>query len=337
MNLAEIKEWLLTSDENKLAKLWQTADEIREKNVGSEVHLRGLIEISNYCVRSCAYCGININNQKLDRYRMTAEEIMECVKQAVKFGYGTVVMQAGEDYGLTADFITNIIKRIKAETPLAVTLSLGERSNAELKTWRLAGANRYLLRFETSDQELYNAIHPATDPKRNRLVILEELKAIGYEVGSGIMLGIPGQTYESVANDITLFSKLDLDMIGIGPYIPHPASPLPTKPVTSQVPNSELMTYKVIALTRIMCPKANIPSTTALATLNKANGRELGLTRGANIVMPNLTPPHYRAKYEIYPEKACVNETAEECQHCLKERINIIGRTIGKGTGHRRR
>jgi biotin synthase len=169
------------------------------------------------------------------------------------------------------------------------------------------------------------------------------LRALGYEVGSGVMVGIPGQTYDSLAGDIELFGQLDLDMVGVGPYISHPMTPLGrgdwVRPISpeEQVPNTELMTYKTVALTRLACPQANIPSTTALATINKARGRELGLMRGANVVMPNLTPPKYRALYEIYPAKACIDETSEQCRACLHVRIKNIGRTIGAGPGGRLR
>lgn len=342
MNLSEIKNWLLEQNPDKLAQLWEVADKIRQKSVGDEVHLRGLIEISNYCVRQCAYCGINAENLRVDRYRMTEEEIMKCANKAHEFGYGTVVLQAGEDYSLTRDFIANVVKQIKANTPLAVTLSLGERPFEDLQVWKNTGADRYLLRFETSDSALYNFIHPQlknADPERDRFAILKELKNIGYEVGSGIMIGIPGQTIESLAKDILRFQELDLDMIGVGPYISHPFTKLAQIDFAGndryQAAYVEEMTYKVIALTRIMCPKANIPSTTALASLNTINGRELGLMRGANIVMPNLTPPKYRLKYEIYPNKACVNETAEQCQECLHLRILSMGRRVGKGHGGR--
>ena len=337
MNIKEIKNWLQETDPKKLNKLWQIADEIRYKHVGNEVHLRGLLEISNYCTQKCTYCGISSLNN-IERYRMTETEIMECVHNAVQFAYGTVVIQAGEDYGLTTEYIENIIKKIKNQTPLAITLSLGERSFSDLKTWKQAGADRYLLRFETSDQNLYKKIHPST---KSRFTILKQLKQLNYEVGSGVMIGIPGQTYDSLANDIDLFRKLDLDMVGVGPYIPHPNTPvgadLCVRPADPRVrpPNTEQMTYKVVALTRIVCPEANIPSTTALATLNKMNGREIGLTRGANVVMPNITPPEYRVKYEIYPDKACINETAEQCQICLASRIAAIGRSIGTGPGNR--
>jgi biotin synthase len=342
MNEEQIISWLREEDEQKLETLWRKADEMRIAHVGDQVHLRGLIEISNICVRRCGYCGINADNREIVRYRMTEEEIMDCVQMAVDYGYGTVVMQAGEDYGITKQWMENLIRRIKAQTPLAVTLSLGERPDEDLVAWREAGANRYLLRFETSNRTLYDRIHPPVgDKTSDRFAILENLKKLGYEVGSGIMIGIPGQTYEDLARDILTFRTLDLDMIGVGPFIPHPATPLgqilPTAAVDEQVPNTEKMTYKVIALTRLICPEANIPSTTALATLNKADGRELGLARGANIVMPNLTPPQYRVMYEIYPDKACINETSEACASCLSLRILNIGRTPGSGQGGRLR
>jgi biotin synthase len=236
-----------------------------------------------------------------------------------------------------------------------------------LAAWREAGADRYLLRFETSNRTLYDRIHPPRPGMpSDRIALLKSLRALGYEIGSGVMIGIPGQTYEDLARDIETFASLDLDMIGVGPYLPHPDTPLgstvgissplgsavvnvsaplglaaagaaaqllPTAAGEDQVPNGELMTYKVVALARLACPRANIPATTALATLNAASGRELGLTRGANVVMPNLTPPKYRALYEIYPNKACVSETADACNSCLQSRIESLRRRIGNGRG----
>ncbi|MCK5862308.1 MAG: [FeFe] hydrogenase H-cluster radical SAM maturase HydE, partial [Candidatus Hydrogenedentes bacterium] len=320
MPLEVMESWLRETDETRLEELWAAANEVRISSVGDEVHLRGLLEISNICARNCAYCGLRAENKKVERYRMPPEEILECVQQAKKFGYGTTVIQAGEDYGLTREEVTDLIRSIKNETGLAVTLSLGERSDEDLKVWRDAGANRYLLRFETSNAELYARIHPPAKGKTisDRPAILRQLKTLEYEAGSGVMIGIPGQTYTSLAQDIALFRELDLDMIGVGPFIAHPDTPLgkkelPCAPEAAQVPNTELMTYKVLALTRLACPEANIPSTTALATLNLANGRELGLLRGANVLMPNMTPPEYRALYEIYPDKACIQETARDC------------------------
>jgi biotin synthase len=340
----EILAWLTETDPVRLEELWRMADATRAANVGDEVHLRGLIEISNHCVRQCGYCGLRAGNRELDRYRMTEDEIVACAQEAVLYGYGTVVLQAGEDYGLKTDWVSNVVRRIKAETGLAVTLSLGERREDELRAWREAGADRYLLRFETSDDDLYRLIHPNLPGRESdRLAMLRMLRELGYEIGSGVMVGIPGQTYDTLASDIELFRDLDIDMIGIGPYISHPATPLgdgawaPVEPLPDQVPNTELMVYKAVALTRLVCPQSNIPSTTALATINKASGRERGLQRGANIVMPNVTPRKYRAMYEIYPAKACIDETAAECRFCLLGRIESIGRHPGSGPGGRKR
>jgi biotin synthase len=338
----EISGWLREENPERLKELWQRADETRRQHVSDAVHLRGLVEISNFCARQCAYCGLRAGNTNLTRYRMSAEEIFTAAQQAVNFAYGTVVLQAGEDYGIPAGWLAEIIQRIKGETPLAVTLSLGERPDGDLAAWRVAGADRYLLRFETSDRSLFDAIHPPLGNKQcDRIAILRQLREFGYEVGSGIMVGIPGQTYASVAEDIALFGELDLDMIGIGPFIPHPATPLGADrgkfPAAGQeqVPNTELMVYKAVALTRLVRPDANIPATTALATINKKNGRELGLQRGANVFMPNLTPLKYRRLYEIYPAKACITETGETCNGCLTARLHAIGRHAGRGAGSR--
>jgi biotin synthase len=340
MTRNEILRWLREVDEDRLEQLWQRADVARRRHVGEAVHLRGLIEFSNYCGRLCHYCGLRLENRRLKRYRMSAAEVMECARQAVAFGYGTVVLQSGEDYGLNVAWMSDLLRRIKKETPLAVTLSLGERDEDELDDWRKAGADRYLLRFETSNPTLYERFHPPLAGRRqDRIAILRLLRRLGYEVGSGVMIGIPGQTYEDLANDLELFRDLDLDMIGVGPFLPHPDTPLGqaggghADAGAEQAPNSELMTYKMVALARLMCPQANIPSTTALATLNREKGREIGLCRGANVIMPNLTSPAYRCLYEVYPAKACIFETAEQCHGCLRERILALGRTIGVGRG----
>lgn len=339
-----LEGWLKETDPGRLQLLYAAADALRQQQVGDSVHLRGLCEISNYCVRQCGYCGLRFENDEVHRYRMTQDEILACAKEAVGYGYGTLVLQSGEDYGITCEWMAEVVRSIKAQTPLAVTLSLGERSYDDLSAWREAGADRYLLRFETADEQLYQLIHPSL-PNRpsDRFAILGQLRFLGYEVGSGIMIGIPGQSYASVARDILAFRELDLDMIGVGPYLPHPATPLGSgiwgQPLApgEQVPNTEEMTYKVVALARLICPEANIPSTTALATLNLEQGRELGLQRGANIVMPNLTPPQYRVDYEIYPAKACIKETGSTCHICMHRRIESIGRSVGEGHGGRTR
>ena len=332
-----ILRWLSETGSARLDVLWQAADRARKAHVGDEVFLRGLIEISNHCLRQCHYCGLRADNRAITRYRMNADEIVACAQQARAFGYGTVVLQAGEDEGLTLTGVAKTVRRIKDQVGVAVTLSLGERTPDELRAWREAGADRYLLRFETSNGELFRRMHPPRKGRRpSRMEVLRMLEPLGYEVGSGVMVGIPGQSHEDLANDLELFRELDLDMIGIGPFIAHPATPfgnVAPADAETQVPATELMTYKMIALARLLCPDTNIPSTTALATLNLAQGRELGLQRGANIVMPNLTPVAYRALYEIYPAKACLRETAEQCNHCLTERIRKLGREIGKGPG----
>jgi biotin synthase len=356
MHNRDIVRWLVETDAAALADLYRQADRVRQLNVGDQVHLRGLVEISNVCARQCAYCGLRAPNRKLTRYTMPADEILECAQAAFGLGYGTVVIQAGESQALTAEWVAGVVRAIKSQMPLAVTLSLGERSLDDLALWRKAGADRYLLRFETSDAELFRRIHPPVPGGvADRIELLRGLRGLGYEVGSGVMIGIPGQSYDSLARDIELFRELDLDMIGVGPFLPHPDTPLGHKqPLphgrgsdrshdregvvgTKQVPNTEEMVYKVLALTRLVRPDANIPSTTALATINTVNGRELGLARGANVVMPNLTPMRYRRHYEIYPNKACIDERPSDCSRCLRGRIVSMGRLPGAGPGGRRR
>lgn len=338
MNRNDLLQWLAETNPERLGSLWARADAVRRQHVGDEVHLRGLIEISSHCVRCCLYCGLRAPNRDLPRYRMSVEEILVCARQAADFGYGTVVLQSGEDPGLTTDFVTDVIRRIKLDTSLAVTLSLGERSEQELAAWRAAGADRYLLRFETSNARLYPVIHPSLPGRpSDRIALLGRLRELGYEIGSGVMIGIPGQTFEDLADDLEWFARLDLDMIGVGPFIPHPATPLGQDAapfhVCNQVPNNEEMTCKVMALARLVCPEANIPATTALATLNRRSGMELGLTRGGNVVMPNLTPAVYRSRYDIYPEKACIQEAGPECLGGVEHGIIRLGRRIGRGRG----
>jgi len=335
----EILRWLRETDGRRLDELWRRADAVRRRCVGDAVHLRGLIEVSNYCVRQCAYCGIRGPNDAVRRYRMTADEVLAAALRAEALGYGTVVLQSGEDPHLTAGRVAGVIRRIKAATSLAVTLSLGERSDEDLRLWREAGADRYLLRFETSNRALYERIHPPRHGQPfDRVAALHRLRGMGYEVGSGILVGLPGQTVEMLADDILLLAELDLDMIGLGPYIEHPRTPMPEMAVelrgagAEQAPPDELTTCKVLALARLACPYANLPSTTALATLDSRNGRQLGLACGANVVMPNVTPARYGALYEIYPGKACVGED-EDFDRRLKKAIVAMGREIGTGRG----
>lgn len=335
MNITEneILDWLYETDQEKLQQLFAQADRVRKENVGDAVHLRGLVEFSNYCARRCAYCGIAVNFHDIQRYRIPHDEILEAAGKIVKLGYGTIVLQSGEDWGMSTEWMTELLVRIKKETALAVTLSVGERDIEELKEWYKAGADRYLLRFETSNKELYRKIHPDLAVKQSdRFQLLRELREIGYEVGSGVMVGIPGQTYQDLLNDIRAFAEYDLDMIGIGPYIVSPGTDLAENTELEQlVPNSVDMACKVVAMARIVCPRVNIPSTTALATLKGVSGRIQGLNCGANVLMPNLTPLKYRSLYTIYPAKTALNE--EEGHFHLSEWLESIGRVQGTGRG----
>lgn len=311
-----------------LATLYSQADKYRKKYVGDEVHLRGLIEFSNFCRKNCFYCGIRRDNGKIKRYRMSVGEILDSVAVAESLGYRTVVLQSGEDLYFTAEMISDLIKQIKRQSDVAITLSIGERHNEDLKRLYDAGADRFLLRFETSNRELYNKLHPDCNYD-DRMENLSLLKEIGYQVGSGIMIGLPGQTVADLAMDILKFKELELDMVGVGPYICHPDTPL-----AGHANGTAEMTFKVIALTRIVTGYAYIPATTALATIRQADGRERALQLGANVVMPNVTPTGYRADYELYPAKACIRENAEQCYFCLLKRINSLGRPISQEYGH---
>lgn len=342
MTFEELYTWLIETDPHRLEMLWRAADLTRRLHVGDDVHLRGLIEVSNICQRSCAYCGIAACAPKVERYRMPMEDILACADQARDFGFGTVVMQAGEDPGIAGPWMAEVIRAIKARTGLAITLSLGERSEEDLRLWREAGADRYLLRFETSDEDLYRRIHPAMPGgSSGRMAQLMAMRDLGFEIGTGVMVGIPGQTWETLANDLWIFKDYDMDMIGIGPYLPSPGTPLDgplgemlmVEAGTDQVPNDPATVLKAVALTRLLCPDTNIPSTTALATLDPASGRANGLLRGANVIMPNVTQPKYRELYQIYPGKAGLHETADITTARIRQQIEALGRSIGQGPG----
>jgi biotin synthase len=337
MNRKQILNWLSETREDVLCELWELADRTRAEHVGESVHLRGLIEFSNYCVRGCGYCGLNAGNREIERYRMSEGEILECAELAAGMGYGTVVLQSGEDEQWRGERVANLVGEIKEGTGLAVTLSLGEADEQEYRLWKEAGADRYLLRFETSNRALFEQIHPAGKNKcTDRIEMLRTLRMLGYETGSGVMVGIPGQSYEDGANDLEMFVRLGLHMIGLGPWINHPGTVLGKKTAegfAGQFPNSEVMTHKMLALTRILCPDTNIPSTTALATINKMDGRSGGLRRGANVVMPNLTPLKYKRLYQIYPDKAGAEESAEQMHEAVVRQIEGMGRSVSTGRG----
>lgn len=289
--------------------LFAQAHRERLRTKGRAVFFRGLIELSSDCLRDCLYCGMRRSNRAVHRYAMPDDDIVACAHLARELHFGTVVLQAGENASLwTRKRIFRLIQRIKAETGQRITLSLGERSEADTAAWHEAGADRYLLRFETSDRALFSRIHPGAGESgpHPRLAQLRRMKQQGYEVGSGVMLGLPGQTLASVADDLLLFRELALDMVGLGPYIPHPQTPLATDPTPTEVPATVDMTCRCYALARLLLPEANIPSTTALSSIDPQQGRLRGLSSGANVFMPNLTPAHYREGYQIYPGKICV-------------------------------
>ncbi|MDF2613379.1 MAG: Radical domain protein [Clostridia bacterium] len=318
---------LLLQDGSINEELFSAADRVRKKYIGDEVHLRGIIEFSNICKRDCLYCGLRGSNKKVERYRLLPDEIIDLAKKAVGYGYKTVVMQSGEDEYYTVERLQYIISSLK-ELGIAVTLSLGEKSYEEYKAYKEAGVDRYLLRIETTDKALYEALDPGMSHEERKRC-LRDLKTLGYEVGTGNLVGLPNQTLESLADDILFFKEMDADMIGLGPFIPNEDTPLKE---TSG--DNFTMALKVMALVRLLMPDVNIPATTAMETLNK-NGRMIALQSGANIVMPNITEGDYRKMYALYPGKICVNDTPGHCFNCITGKIKSIGRTVSDSKGSR--
>ena len=306
--------------------LFAAADEVRQKFVGDEVHLRGLIEFSNICKNNCLYCGLRRDNLKLKRYRMSPEEIVALATHAVKdFGFKTIVMQSGEDLWFTPERLKPILAEIK-KLDVAITLSIGEKSFEEYKAYKNAGADRYLIRIETTDKDLYHRLDPGMnwDERKECLVNLGKL---GYEVGSGIMVGLPEQTIESIADDLLFLQDMEIDMAGIGPFIPHPDTPL-----KDEKGRAFELSLRTMAIMRLLLPDINIPATTAMETLHP-EGRIMALQCGANVIMPNVTEGEYRRLYELYPGKAALNETPLHTQTSIGARIEAIGRKIGTGYG----
>lgn len=308
-------------------KILEAADRVRSKYVGDEVHLRGLIEFSNTCKQDCLYCGLRRDNKNVERYRLTEEEIINFATKAKSYGYKTVVLQSGEDNYYTVQKMEKIIRGIK-ELELAITLSIGEKTREEYEAYKEAGANRYLLRIETTDKALYEKMDPGMSFD-NRIRCLSDLKELGYELGTGSLIGIPGQTPASIAEDILFFKKIDADMIGVGPFIPNEDTPL-----KDEKGGSFELSIKVMALIRLLLPDINIPATTAMETLNK-NGRIIALKGGANVVMPNVTEGEYRRLYALYPGKICINDTPAHCRGCITSKIAGIGRSVSTSYGFR--
>ena len=305
------------------------ADRVRREVYGDEVYIRGLIEFTNYCKNNCLYCGIRRGNTKAQRYRLTKEEISECCETGYALGFRTFVLQGGEDPYFTDKLICGIVSAIRARYPdCAITLSIGEKPRESYQAYFDAGANRYLLRHETADSAHYARLHPAELSLENRKRCLYDLKEIGYQVGAGFMVGSPYQTAENILKDLRFLQELMPDMIGIGPFIRHEDTPLGGfENGTAQ------QTLRLISVLRLMFPYALIPATTALGTV-RADGREMGLKAGANVVMPNLSPVKYRSLYALYEDKICMGEEAAECRSCLEQRVRAAGYRIVTDIGN---
>ena len=311
--------WLTTTPAQEL---FGRADVVRHDAVGDDVHLRGLIEFSNFCRNDCLYCGIRRGNARVQRYRMTEEELVSTARHAVDLGFQTIVLQSGEDLHFDQSRMCRIIEQIKG-MDVAVTLSVGEREYADYKAWRDAGADRYLMRIETTDRDLYHRLNPGMSWQQRHECLLM-IRELGYELGSGIMVGLPSQSVESIADDLLYLKHIGIDMAGIGPFIPHPETPLAT-----EKGGTLEMALRTMAAMRLLMPDINIPATTAMESLHPQ--------AGANVVMPNVTEGEYRRLYELYPGKICVNDTPVHCRSCIGLKIKSIGRTIGQGQGGHKR
>ena len=323
----EIVFLISLSEKEEIEKLFSRADDVRKEFCGDGVHLRGIIEFSNHCEQDCLYCGLRISNLKLPRYRMTSKEIIKTVDCIVEANIRTIVLQSGEDFYYTEEYISDIIRNIKEKYDVAITLSLGERSFEEYIDWRNAGADRYLLKHETANPRLYSAFHNK-QKLGDRIHHLQLLKAAGYQVGSGNIIGLPGQTFEDIADDILLCKQLDCDMASFSPFIPSYDTPF------RKVENAGVeLTLKTIAVARIVLKDVHIPATTALGSLVE-NGREKGLKTGANVVMPNFTPHPYRQNYQIYEGKICITDDPLASVGCLNLMIEGLGRKVSDGKGH---
>jgi biotin synthase len=341
MNRRELVDQLLAPDPQPL---FAEADRVRRTTMGDAVMVRGLIEWSNQCGQNCLYCGLRHANQQLTRYRMSDDEVLTTAREAFAHGYGTVILQAGEDAQLRPPQVAKLVVRMREGHDGAITLSLGEWPDEALDLWRDAGTDRYLLKFETANPALYARLRPGRQLSE-RLSRLAALRCAGYQVGSGNMIGLPGQTIGDVADDLLLAQNLELDMTAIGPFLPHPATPLAItrqgrRPLASCTGADTLardcdlcdITLRAMALGRLLLPQTLLPATTALGTLTPL-GRERGLGVGANVLMQDITPQPYRRHYEIYPNRVCLDEQVAHCRSCMAARVHSVGRTIAGGRG----
>ena len=310
-------------DGNEGDYLRQRAVAVRKSVYGQDVFIRGLIEFTNFCKNNCYYCGIRRGNGQASRYRLTAEEILDCCREGYRLGFRTFVLQGGEDEYFTDERMCRIISSIKERYPdCALTLSIGEREEASYRRYFEAGADRYLLRHETADEAHYRKLHPAEMSLRHRKDCLYALKKIGYQVGAGFMTGSPGQTVDTLYEDLQFLRELEPHMVGIGPFIPQHDTPFGGEPG-----GTAALTLTLLSVIRLLLPQVLLPATTALGTIDPI-GREKGLKAGANVVMPNLSPKAVRKKYALYDAKICTGEEAAECIVCLKNRVKNAGYEI---------
>lgn len=322
----------------KLLSLWEEpsirktlsdrAVELRERYYGNKIFIRGLIEFTNYCRNDCYYCGIRCGNESAVRYRLTEEEILECCENGYRLGFRTFVLQGGEDPYFTKERMEHLIRVIKSRYPdCALTLSVGERSYETYRCWRKAGADRYLLRHETADEGHYRTLHPEKMSLQARKQCLYDLKKLGYQVGAGFMVGSPGQTMETLAEDFLFLEELQPEMVGIGPFIPHHDTVF-----AGERAGSVELTLYLLSIIRILLPKVLLPATTALGTLDP-DGREKGILCGANVVMPNLSPVKNRKQYDLYDNKISMGEEAAEGKNLLAGRIEKTGCYLSEERG----
>ena len=314
---------LTTEDESLLTRLKITARAVADTVYGNQIFIRGLIEFTNYCKNDCYYCGLRRSNPKAKRYRLTEEEILDCCREGYALGFRTFVLQGGEDAYFTRERMVHIIRQIKGAYPdCALTLSIGERCQADYAAFRQAGADRYLLRHETADPAHYRVLHPEPLSLEHRIECLETLKELGFQTGCGFMVGSPGQTPETLAEDLLFIRRLQPQMVGIGPFIPHGDTPFHNQPQGTLE-----LTLFLLSLIRIQQKQVLLPATTALGTIDP-RGRELGILAGANVVMPNLSPVAVRKKYSLYDNKICTGEESAQCRSCLQKRMESIGYTL---------
>ncbi len=334
LSFDEMTALLSITDKDELQALYDAAYVVKEQHVGRIAYFRGIIECSNLCIKDCYYCGIRKSNRNVERFLMDEEEIFREAIWAYEAEYGSCVIQSGErqDEEYIA-MIERVVGRIKEATKgeLGITLSLGEQTEETYKRWKDAGAHRYLLRIETTNPELYARFHPEDHSMETRKECLAALRRTGYQVGTGVMMGLPGQTMEDLARDILFLKEIDIDMVGMGPYIPHADTPMGQEvpPYTDEQKKEALtLGLKMIAVTRIVLKDINIAAATALQAL-EYTGREQGLRCGANVIMPNVTETDYRPKYQLYDNKPCTDENSSMCRGCLSGRIKGIGEEIG--------